>query len=92
MAALAARLGAFAAIRWGPLALWIGALAALALAARAVLRAALLHGPAALRETAALVELELALRRGAMVGVVDLAGGTPAGTSSGLAMDAATEE
>lgn len=91
VAALAARLGVFAAIRWGPLALWIGALAALALTARAVLRVALLRWPAALRETAALVELELALRRGALVGVVDLAGGTPAGTSSGLAARAALQ-
>lgn len=91
VAALAARLGAFTAVRWGPLALWIGALVALGLTTRAVLRVVLVRAPAALREVAALVEGELALRRGALVGVVDLAGGVPAGTSSGLAACAAEE-
>jgi hypothetical protein len=87
-AALGARVGLFRWLGWGPLAVWLGVAAIVA----AVLRrafAARRSGSAALRETAALVERELALRRGAFVGVVDVALAVPAGTSPGLAERAA---
>ncbi len=82
LAALAARLGLFAHLRWGPLVLWIGVLAGAWFVVRRAW--ALVRGDAALRETAAVVEEELALRRGAFVGLVDLAARAPAGSSADL--------
>ncbi|MBI4542012.1 MAG: hypothetical protein HY705_03185, partial [Gemmatimonadetes bacterium] len=87
-AALAARLGLFRWMAWGPLALWVAAGLAGALVARSLRRIGA-GARGGLRETAALVERELALRRGAFVGLVDVGQGPPAGTSAGLAGSAA---
>ncbi len=88
-AALAAMAGLFGALRWGPAALWAAALAGGALVGRALWRHLAPADDRALRETASLVERELSLRRGELVGVVDVAGGAPKGTSAGLAASAA---
>ena len=83
VAALAARAGLFGWVDWAPLAVWAGALAIVGAGVRRVAAAGRARG-AALRDTAALVEREQALRRGSFVGVVDAAGGVPAGTSAAL--------
>jgi len=87
-AALAGRAGLFWRLGWVPLVVWAAALGVVADALRrawAGRRASL----AALRETAALVEREQALRRGALVGAVDVAGAAaPAGTSAALVASA----
>lgn len=88
-AALAARLGLFGVLRWGPAALWAAALAGAVVVGRVAWRLVASDGVAALRDTAALVERELSLRRGTLIGVVDVAAGAPAGTSPGLAASAA---
>lgn len=87
VAALAGRGGLFWRAGWAPLAVWVAAAALVGLA----LRRALVGwwAPAsALRETAALVEREQALRRGTFVGVVDAAAQAPAGTSAVLVQSA----
>ena len=87
-AALAGRAGLFWRLGWVPLAVWA---AALGLVGEALWRAARGRAAslAALRETAALVEREQALRRGALVGAVDVAGSAgPAGTSAALVASA----
>ena len=89
LAALAGRAGLFRSAEWAPLAVWVVALALAAVAARPVWRRIRRSAPAALRETAALVEREQSLRRGSLVGIVDAAAGTPAGTSAALAARAA---
>ena len=95
LAALAARAGVLRRAGWAPRAAWALAVAAAAGAARPVWPR---RGPAgrraragagALRETAALVEREQALRRGSLVGVVDATAGAPAGTSAALVERAA---
>ena len=83
VAAIAARAGLFWWAGWAPLAVWVAALAIVGVALRGAL-AGWRAPTAALRETAALVEREQALRRGAFVGVVDVAGSAPAGTSVAL--------
>jgi hypothetical protein len=83
-AALAARAGLFRHAGWGPLALWLAVVAVLGVVVARGWRAWRKPERLALRETAALVERELALRRGAFVGVVDAAAGPPAGTSAAL--------
>ncbi len=80
--ALAARLGLFAHLRWAPLVFWIGVLAGAWVVGRGAW--VLLRNPRALREAAADVEEEQALRRGAFVGFVDLATVPAAGTSAEL--------
>ena len=87
LAAAAAGLGWLAFARWLPLLLWT---AALLLAARSLLRIVRVAraNPHALRELARLVEEERSLRRGSMVGLVDLAAGTLPGTSPALAASA----
>jgi hypothetical protein len=82
--ALAARAGVFRHAGWGPLAVWLGVALVLGVAAGRAWRTWRKPARTALRETAALVEQELALRRGAFVGLVDTAGGPPAGTSEAL--------
>ena len=89
LAALAGRAGLFRSAGWAPLAAWVVALALAAVAARPAWRWIRRSARAALRETAALVEREQALRRGSLVGIVDAAAGTPAGTSPALAARAA---
>lgn len=91
VAALAARAGLFRSAGWGPLAAWLAAVMVFLLLARPAWRVWRRPGSAALRETAALVERELELRRGAFVGIVDAAaqGGAPAGTSPALLAAAA---
>ena len=89
LAALAARAGLFRSAEWGPLAAWAAAFGLAMLAARPAWRQLRGSGAAALRETAALVEREQALRRGSLVGIVDAAAGTPAGTSPALVRRAA---
>ncbi len=83
VAALAGRAGLFWQAGWVPLAVWIAALALVGAALRGAL-AGWRASAAALRETAALVEREQALRRGSFVGVVDAAAAAPAGTSAAL--------
>ncbi len=81
LAALAAKAGAYAHVRWLPLVLWLGALAGIAWVGRgawAVGRG----NDAALRQVAARVEGEQALRRGSLVGFVDLATTSSAGGGS----------
>jgi len=87
-AALAGRAGLFGWAGWAPLAVWA---AAAVMVGAAVGRAAsfVRVRAAALRETAALVEREQALRRGSFVGVVDTGSAAPAGTSPGLVESAA---
>ena len=85
-AALAGRAGLFWRAGWAPLAAWAVALGLVGAALwRSVGRRA---PPGALRQTAALVEREQALRRGALVGAVDAAGTEPAGTSPALVASA----
>jgi len=81
VAALGAWAGVFRAVRWGPAACWLAALGGLAFAVRAAVRAARGARLPTLREAAALVESELALRRGSLVGLVDTSASVPAGTS-----------
>ena len=88
VAALAASVGLFRHVGWGPLAVWVAVALVLGVAAGRGWRAWRKPARAALRETAALVEQELALRRGAFVGVVDAAAAPPAGTSEALLQDA----
>lgn len=88
LAALAARFGLLASAAWAPLAAWIAALAAALAAARPAWGVRVRRG-AALRDTAALVEREQALRRGSLVGIVDAAALTPAGASPALVARAA---
>jgi hypothetical protein len=88
LAALATRGGVLAAAGWAPLAAWALALAAALVVARPAWRGRLRRRNA-LRDTAALVEREQALRRGSLVGIVDAAAGTPAGTSPALVSRAA---
>jgi hypothetical protein len=81
--AAGARFGLLAWLRWLPL-LWWGALVAgVVLLVRAA-RRDLAPGHAALRATAGLVETEQALRRGALVGLVDAASAPGAATSPAL--------
>ena len=82
LAALLAWRGLLAELRFVPLLLWLAALAGLVFVVRRARRE--LAGTGMLRETAALVEGELALRRGTFVGLVDLSGGAAAGTSGEL--------
>jgi hypothetical protein len=89
LAALLARLGLLAHLRWLPLALWLAAIAGAGFLVRGVRRIRSWQGIAGLRATAAMVEDELALRRGAFVGLVDLAGSAPAGSSADLVTGAA---
>jgi len=87
-AALAGRAGLFWRLGWLPLAVWV---AGVGLVGEALWRVLAGRWPlaAALRETAALVERELALRRGALVGAVDVAASAgPAGTSAALVASA----
>jgi hypothetical protein len=75
-AAMGARLGLFAQLRWMPLLLWLGVL----IAGSFVVRRAsdvVRRSQLALRKTAASVEAEQSLRRGSFVGYVDLAAGSP---------------
>jgi hypothetical protein len=88
VAALAARAGVYRWLGWGPLAVWVVVAVLLAAALRRALRARAADR-AALRFTAALVEREQALRRGALVGLVDAASAPPAGTSAALVESAA---
>jgi hypothetical protein len=88
LAALAARAGLFRHAAWGPSVVWLAALLGAAWLSRPALTAWRVRGSAALRETAALVERELSLRRGAFVGVVDAAAAAPAGTSEALRLSA----
>jgi hypothetical protein len=83
-AALAAWAGAFRHAGWGPLAVWLLVSLVLGVAVGRVWRSWRPPPRAALRETAALIERELALRRGAFVGVIDAAAVRPAGTSAAL--------
>ncbi|MGD0484923.1 MAG: hypothetical protein ABSB58_09790, partial [Gemmatimonadales bacterium] len=76
--------GLFRVVRWAPAALWALGAGAVALAVRAAWRAAALAGVASVRDAAALVEGELGLRRGSLVGLVDTRDGAPAGTSDAL--------
>ncbi len=76
--------GLFRVVRWAPAALWALGLAGGVLATRAAWRAAANAGVASVRDAAALVEGELGLRRGSLVGLVDTRGGAPAGTSDAL--------
>jgi hypothetical protein len=89
LAALAARAGLLSAVRWTPLALWVLALAGFVAVVRELWRRLAASDSIALRRTAALVEHELALRRGTFVGLVDLAGGAPEGTSAAFVAAAA---
>ena len=84
VAAFVAWAGLFRAVRWGPAALWLAALAGLAFAVRTVVRMARGARLPTLREAAALVESELVLRRGSLVGLVDTSASVPAGTSPAL--------
>ncbi len=81
--ALGARLGLLARARWLPLAWWLAVFTGVALVVRAIARAPSRAG-AGLRDAARLVEAEQAMRRGTLVGLVDTAEGTPAGTSPAL--------
>ena len=83
LAALLAWQGLLTGWRFLPLLLWLALIAAVVLVVRRALRD-LSGAPRRLRETAALVEGELALRRGTFVGLVDLSAGASAGTSSEL--------
>jgi len=83
----AAGLGWLAFARWLPLAFWIGAFAVLAGTLRHAWRAGRTDA-AALRGAARSVEEERKLRRGSVVGLVDLAAGALPGTSAALAGDA----
>ena len=65
-AAFLAWAGAFRLVRWGPAVCWLAALAGLGFAVRATVRAARGAGLPSLRDAAALVEGELALRRGSL--------------------------
>jgi hypothetical protein len=76
--------GLFRVVRWAPAALWLAGVGALAVAMRAAWRAAALAQVASVRDAAALVEGELGLRRGSLVGLVDTRDGAPAGTSDAL--------
>jgi hypothetical protein len=76
--------GVFRVVRWAPAVLWALGAAAVALAIRAAWGAAALAGVASVRDAAALVEGELGLRRGSLVGLVDTRDGAPAGTSDAL--------
>jgi hypothetical protein len=84
LAALAAGAGAFRHFGWGPLAAWVGAGVCAGMAMRPSWTAWRRPVRAALRDAAALVERELALRRGAFVGIVDAALGAPPLTSPAL--------
>jgi len=84
-AAVLARAGAFSAVRWLPLAVWVAVLGLMAWCAWRLARLAGGSETERLRGAARLVERELAMRRGAMVGVVDLMAVTPAGMSAELA-------
>jgi hypothetical protein len=88
LAALASWVGVFRPLGWGPLAVWGAVLLGAGAAARPAYVSWRRPAAAALRETAALVEREQALRRGTFVGVVDAAGGAPAGTSEALVASA----
>jgi len=88
LAALAARAGLLGAAPWAPLAAWVAALLAAGVVARPAWRR-LRPARGALRETAALVEREQALRRGSLVGIVDAAAAAPAGSSPALVTRAA---
>ena len=90
-AALLARLGLLAQVRWLPLALWLAAAGGAGFVVRAVRRLRPAPGTPGLRATASLVEDELALRRGTFVGLVDLAGSAPAGSSADLIAGAARQ-
>ncbi len=81
--AIGARAGLLARVRWLPLAWWVTVVAILGALVRAV-RRDLTGAGSTMRATARMVEAELALRRGALVGLVDVAGSPPSGTSSGL--------
>ena len=74
--------GVFRVWRWAPALLWLAGLAAVALAVRAAARAAAGANVASVRDAARLVEGELGLRRGSLVGLVDTTGGALAGTSA----------
>jgi hypothetical protein len=87
LAAMAAGLGWLAFARWLPLLLWAGAVVIVGRALRGGARAARTDA-AALREAARLVEEERRLRRGSVVGLVDLAAGAVPGTSADLAASA----
>jgi hypothetical protein len=76
--------GAFGVVRWLPAALWVVGAASVVVAARTAARAARAAGVGSTRETATLVERELGLRRGILVGLVDTSGGAPVGTSEAL--------
>ncbi len=89
--ALGARAGLLARARWLPLAWWLAVIGAVVAAVRVIVRAG--GGGerggggrtgTGLRDAARLVETEQALRRGTLIGLVDTADGSPAGTSPAL--------
>ncbi|MFI5213651.1 MAG: hypothetical protein ACHQU8_03860 [Gemmatimonadales bacterium] len=88
IAAAFARLGWLSHARWAPLALWLGATLVALFAVRAIRRTMRTGDARLLRDTASLVERERSLRRGAFVGLVDLARSAAAGTSPELARGA----
>ncbi len=81
-AALGAKLGLYASFRFGPLLVWVALLVGVSYVVRRA--SGMLRGRWVLRDTAATVEDELALRRGAFVGFVDLAAHAPPGSSAEL--------
>lgn len=89
VAAVLARLGALSQLRFVPLLLWLGVVGGGAWVVRAVRRYLAAQGHGALRDTAALVEHELVLRRGTFVGLVDLSRSPASGTSDALVSGAA---